>query len=261
MKKKRPQKNDFRVFKKVPKINRMKRSLLIISMILMPWGHTIYSQDVLSSNNDSSVELFKKGKKYFFEKKYDAASEIMQNIIKKQPNHAEALSILGDIYLFKNDFYKALDFYKRAEPLSASPAIENFRMGQIYIKQDKPDDAIQSFQRALEFKPSMKISLYQIGYVELVLKRDKGKTITTWRRFLDESPYDKQNEKIRSALKCLEDPNFKLPQRNEDASLEDALLFCGVYEASSENISSETAGHEEVKTDNTTRGLIEDDDL
>ncbi|MDH5716084.1 MAG: tetratricopeptide repeat protein [Spirochaetia bacterium] len=220
----------------------------------------IYSQTQKSDNN--SELLFKKGKKYFFENKYDAAGEIMKNIIAMNPNHAEALSILGDISLIKKEYYTALSYYKKAESESINPAIENFRMGQVYIKLDKPEESIQCFNKALLLDPSMKINLYQIGYVELVLNRNKYGTIENWRKFVNEAPTDYQNEKIRQVLKLLEDPNFKLPSRDSDITLEDALLLGGqLLEAASVETKDDTAGHEKAKTNNQTQELLEDNDL
>ncbi|MDH5720297.1 MAG: tetratricopeptide repeat protein [Spirochaetia bacterium] len=234
----------------------VKRFLIIILTI-----SSIAAQNNFSSVSDASEEQFNQGKKYFFEKRYEAAEQALLKVINSKPNHGEALSIIGDIFLFRKDYYTALDYYKRAEPFSASPAIENFRMGQIYTKQNKPTEAVNAFQKALQYAPSMKINLYQIGFVELVLNRDKQKAIESWSRFVAEAVNDPQNEKIKSALRCLEDPKLKIPQKNESASLEDALLFCGIIEPSSADTTDDKAGHEEIKTDNATRGLIEDNEL
>jgi tetratricopeptide (TPR) repeat protein len=85
----------------------MKRTGLFLSTLLL----------LLSFFNSAGFckedELFLKAQKYFFQKKFEMAELLLQEVIKSNPENALAYSYLGDILLKKQLYDGALNLYKK----------------------------------------------------------------------------------------------------------------------------------------------------
>jgi len=207
-------------------------------------------------------EEFKRGRRYFYNRKFNIARKYFLKVLEKKPDHGLALSLLGDISLQKEEWAQAMAYYKQALEVSVNPAIEHYRLGQVQTGLRESAGAIKNYENALRLDPALKISLFQLGYVYLVLERDKKNTIRYWQEFVDGSPDDYQADKIRQILVLLRQEDFKLPPRNSDVSLKEALLLGGktVNAASGKTVDKE-AGHEKSKTRNKSKGLLDDPEL
>ena len=205
---------------------------------------------------------YKEAEKYFFEKKFRNAESLLLRVILRKPDHTKALSLLGDIYLFQKDHRGAISQYQKAIGSSKEPSIEYFRLGQAYLELDQDQISKSSFQKAYVHNPNLKRALFQIGYIALFFERDKKQTIQYWKQFIREAPNDPQYEKVKRAIALLEDPDFKIPPRDSDVSLHEALLLgTDNLKADSARTEDETAGNERSKTNNKTKELLEDEGL
>ena len=205
---------------------------------------------------------YKRAEKYFFEKKFRNAKDILLKIITQKTDHTKAISLLGDIYLFQKNYREAISQYRKAIELSREPSIEYFRLGQAYLELDQDQISKGSFQKAYTQNPGLKRALFQIGYIALFFERDKKQTIQYWKQFIREAPDDPQYEKVKRAIALLEDPNFKIPPKGSDISLQEALLLgTDDLKAKSVNTKDKKAGNEKSKTSNKTKELLEDEEL
>jgi tetratricopeptide (TPR) repeat protein len=231
-------------------IKSMRKFGALVYLVLFNVG--LFAQDNLN-------DLFIQGEQYFFQKKYEIAEKTLLKVIEKDTAHPKAYSYLGDINLFNRRYDNALKYYNLAKEVSARPGYEYFRMGQIYVELKNSDEGLKHFLSAYNIDPSFKPSLYQIGYVYLIYKRDKQKTIEYWKKFIAEAPNDAQYERVKKAVAMLEDANCVLPPEESGIGMEETLMNCGSLVNPDFAKTHDTgAGSEKEKTNNNTEGLLND---
>jgi tetratricopeptide (TPR) repeat protein len=121
------------------------------------------------------------------------------------------------------------------------------------------EEGLNNFLSAYSIDPSYKPSLYQIGYVYLIYKRDKLKAIEYWKKFIAEAPDDAQYEQVKKAIAMLEDTSCVLPPEESGISMEEALMNCGnLVNPDFAKTHDSGAGSEKQKTNNDTEGLLND---
>jgi len=207
-------------------------------------------------------DTFQKATAYFFQKKFEMAELLLQEVIKKEPENAEAYSYLADIYLVKNQVDGALKLYNRSLELKPDSAENYFRIGQIYYRKKIGNVSLENFDRALQLNPGLNIVYYHKGLTTLMLLRDKESTIQYWERYISLVPEDPQYENIKRVIALLKDPNFKLPPEGSDVSIEEALLLGGAtLDTRDRQTESKKADHEKKKSTDKIEEIYLDDDL
>lgn len=211
---------------------------------------------------NNQEDTFQKATTYFFQKKFEMAELLLQEVIKKNPENAEAYSYLGDIYLIKNQFDGALNLYNKALELKPDSAENYFRIGQIYYHKKIGTVSLENFDRALQINPRLNIVYYHKGLTTLMLLRDKESTIQYWERYISLAPEDPQYENIKRVIELLKDPNFKIPPEGSDVSIEEALLLGGVtLDTQERQTENKKADHEKKKSTDKIEEIYLDDDL
>lgn len=215
----------------------------------------------LGEERETSL-LFKKAKKYFFQKKFSMAELLLQDVLQRDPEHHKAYSYLGDIFLNSKRYDAALKMYRRGIDLKPQNAENYFRLGQIYYYKKLSNLALENFRKTLELDSSLNFSYFHIGLTYLMLLRNKEKTIENWRTYLRLAPEDPQYENIRRAIALLMDPKFELPSPESDVTIQEALLLGGITLKKVERKAEDhTEGHEKRKTNKKLEEIYLDDDL
>lgn len=234
----------------------MKKLLLFVLTLLLSL------QSLAFPEAKKEEDLFTRAQKYFFQKKFEMAEVLFQEVIKKEPENALAYSYLGDIYLRKQQYDGALNLYLKAVDLNPDIAENYFRMGQIHYFKKNSSLAIENFNKALAKDKKLKISYYHIGLAYLMLLREKEKTIEYWETYIKLAPEDPQYDSIRRVIELLRDPNFKLPPPDSKISIEEALLLGGAtLDTQDRTGENKSAGHESKKSKDTIEDIYTDDDL
>ncbi|PKL16989.1 MAG: hypothetical protein CVV49_13405 [Spirochaetae bacterium HGW-Spirochaetae-5] len=222
----------------------------------------IVLQSIAFSQAKKEEDLYTRATKYFFQKKFEMAEVLFQEVIKKDPENALAYSYLGDIFLKKQQYDGALNLYLKAIDIKPDIAENYFRLGQIYYFKKNADLAIENFNKTLIKDDKLKVTFYHIGLTYLMLMRDKEKTIEYWENYIRLVPEDPQYDSIKRVIELLKDPKFQLPPADSKISIEEALLLGGstldTQERSTEN---KEAGHETKKSKDTIEDIYMDDDL
>ncbi len=232
----------------------MKLYKLVIFILTIALQSHLYAQ--------KKENVFDRAVKYYFQKKFAMAEILLQETIKKNPENSLAYSYLGDIYLTKKKYDGALNLYDKAIELDPTSAENYFRIGQVYYYKKIGNLAVENFQKALLRDDKLKIALYQMGLAYLMLLRNKEKTIESWDQFLRAAPEDPQYDKIRRVLELLKDPNFKIPPKGSDISIEEALLLGGsILDKKEHRATNRKEGHEKKKSKTKIEDIYMDDDL
>ena len=234
----------------------MKRVSFVFTLMLL------FTQFLAYPESKKEDELFLKAQKYFFQKKFEMAELLLQEVIKSDPENSLAYSYLGDILLKKQLYDGALNLYKKALDLSPEGAENWFRIGQIYYFKKMGSESIEHYNKSLALDNKLKIVYCHIGLSYLMIMRDKEKTIENWEIYIKEVPEDPQYESIRRVIALLRDPNFKIPPADSEISIEEALLLGGATLNTQERQSeSQKAEHESKKSKKTIEDIYIEDDL
>ncbi len=235
----------------------MKSILLNILMVsLMTIPSSSFSQE------DGEEELLRKATGYFFQKKFDMAESLLQQILDKNPDNVQASAYLGDIFLIKKRYDGALELYQKCVQLNPEAGENYFRIGQIYYYRKDGKLAIENFKKAIEVDTQLRFAYYHIGLTYLMILRDKSNTITNWEAYIQIAPDDPQYDRIKRAIELLKDPNFVLPPPGSDMTIEEALMLGGVsIDKTIHKTTDKEAGHESKKTKQKLEDIYLDDDL
>ena len=217
---------------------------------------------VLPVNARQSDDLFTRAVNYFFQKKFEMAEVLLQEVVKKEPENALAYSYLGDILLKKKQYDGALSLYLRAIEIDPKIAENFFRLGQIYYVKKNSGLALENFNKALMMNDSFKFVFYQVGLTYLMLVRDKEKTIENWETYIKLAPDDPQYESIKRVIELLKDPKFVLPEIGSNVAIEEVLLLGGAsLDTQDRTGENRKADHESKKSKDVIEDIYIDDDL
>jgi cytochrome c-type biogenesis protein CcmH/NrfG len=116
--------------------------------------------------------------------------------LKADPNNAELLENVGNVYYDAQLFPTAIDYYQRA--LKVEPANTGVRtdMATAYWYTGNADTAIAEFQKSLSYEPNKANTLFNLGVVEWQGKMDIDKATATWQKLLDSNPNYEGKEKV-----------------------------------------------------------------
>ncbi len=229
-------------------------NILLISLMALP--SSSFSQE------EGEEELLRKATGYFFQKKFDMAESLLQQIIDKNPDNAQASAYLGDIFLIKKRYDGALELYQKSVQLNPEAGENYFRIGQIYYYRKDGKQAVGYFKKAIEIDTQLRFAYYHVGLTYLMILRDKNNTITNWEAYIQIAPDDPQYDRIKRAIELLRDPNFVIPPPGSDMTIEEALMLGGVsIDKTIHKTTDKEAGHESKKTKRKLEGIYLDDEL
>ncbi len=116
--------------------------------------------------------------------------------LKADPNNAELLARIGNVYYDTQQYPTAIEYYQRA--LKIQPANTSVRtdMATAYWYTGDMDTAISEFQKSLSYEPNKPNTLFNLGIVEWQGKMDIDKALATWQKLLDTNPNYEGKEKV-----------------------------------------------------------------
>ena len=129
---------------------------------------------------DKAIEYYKQAAKYkyngakiysliansYFQKKDTAGALVVLNgALKEYPNEVTVLNEVINVYLNSNKINDAMKYLDIAMAQDPKNATYYFVQGTLYDKLDKPEDAIKSYQKAIEFKVDYFDAYYNLGAV------------------------------------------------------------------------------------------------
>lgn len=141
----------------------------------------------MAKNDHASKLLAVLIKNYLAQKRDDDAINYLRGVIKKQPGHAVAYNILGEIYLSKQDLQQAQQAFARAKQIRPDWPIPYRNLAIIYMQQKNEDAAVKEFlagQEATQGSPMLSYGLAAL--YEKLGKVDQA--ITLFEDIVNKSP-------------------------------------------------------------------------
>jgi predicted O-linked N-acetylglucosamine transferase (SPINDLY family) len=117
------------------------------------------------------------------------AEPIYQQILKSEPDHVDALHLLGVLAHQRGDNERAIEFIARAIHLDGSQAPFHNNLGNALRSQGQLAEAIASYERALQLRPNYAEAHNNLG-IALVEQGQLAEAIASIERALQLQPYD-----------------------------------------------------------------------
>ena len=116
--------------------------------------------------------------------------------LKSDPNNADLLASVGNIYYDAQQFPTAIEYYQRV--LKSQPANTGVRtdMATAYWYTGNADTAIAEFKKSLSYEPNKANTLFNLGIVEWQGKMDIDVAVSTWQKLLSTNPNYEGKDKV-----------------------------------------------------------------
>ena len=108
--------------------------------------------------------------------------------LQKEPENADLLVRVGNIYYDTQQFPIAIDYYQRALKAKPSDASVRTDMATAYWYTGNADLAVAEFNRALSDEPNKPNTLFNLGIVQWQGKMDIKGALASWQRLLNTNP-------------------------------------------------------------------------
>ncbi len=118
---------------------------------------------------------------------FDGAEKACRKLLKAQPEHVDALHMLGMILGRAERRSEAVELLARAVAIRPGDAPLQNNLGEMYRQLDRLDDAIGCFVRAVELAPRFAEPHYNLG-IALKAKGRRDEAIAAFRRAIELKP-------------------------------------------------------------------------
>jgi cytochrome c-type biogenesis protein CcmH/NrfG len=116
--------------------------------------------------------------------------------LKSDPNNADLLARIGNIYYDTQLYPTAIDYYERS--LKVQPANAGVRtdMATAYWYTGDADTALAEFNKSLSYEPNKPNTLFNLGVVKWQGKMDVNGAVASWEKLLQTNPNYEGKDKV-----------------------------------------------------------------
>ena len=120
--------------------------------------------------------------------------------LKDDPNNADLLNQVGNVYRATHQFKEAATYYDKALKVDPkNPAIRTDLASCLYYTGDV-DGAIAQLEKSLTYDPKFSGALFNLGIMKLKGKNDRAGAITAWERLAKVTADPQQRQKIKAMI-------------------------------------------------------------
>jgi len=116
--------------------------------------------------------------------------------LKSDPNNAELLADVGNMYFDARQYDQAAPYYNRVLKLQPGNTAVRTDLGIAYWLLGNTDRSIAEFQTALKTAPNQANTLFNLGVVQWQGKMDAEAALATWQKLLDTNPAFAGKDKV-----------------------------------------------------------------
>ena len=120
--------------------------------------------------------------------------------LKADPNNADLLANIGNVYYDAQQYPSAIDFYQRALKVQPTNAGVRTDMATAYWYSGNADTAITEFDKALNYQPNNPNTLFNLGIVKWQGKMDVKGAVAVWQKLLQTNPTYENREKVQQLI-------------------------------------------------------------
>ena len=130
----------------------------------------------------------------------DAQAAPLTEKLKSDPDNADVLTALGNLYYDAQQYGAAVDYYARALRVKPADAAVRTDMGTAFWFMGNADRAIAEFDKALTYVPDNPNTLFNLGLVKWKGKKDGAGAESAWKRLLATDPSYEQKSQVEQML-------------------------------------------------------------
>jgi tetratricopeptide (TPR) repeat protein len=134
----------------------------------------------------------------------DAQAAPLLQQLKSQPDNAELLTSIGNLYYDGQQYPTAIDYYGRALKVKPADASVRTDLGTAYWYMGNADAAIAQFDQALKDAPANSNTLFNRGLVKWEGKGDAVGAAADWKMLLAVNPNYAEKDKVQKMLANVE---------------------------------------------------------
>lgn len=131
------------------------------------------------------------------------AKEKHGDLEKDKTTALRALSSLGTLYLQREDFQKAQEYFTQSLELSHEDPTAAYNVGEILFSNQKLDEALQYFELASQIDKSWPAPYLKLGYVYLN-KAEYNKSIENFNQFIQLDPDNPEVPDVKKMIEAIE---------------------------------------------------------
>ena len=135
----------------------------------------------------------------FDEKNYQEAIRNLEEALKREPDHVEALYYMGVVHMALRRPEEAVRYLTRAQARSPQDTSIAFQLGLAYFAQQRYDDAEPLFERVYRADPTIDGLGYYVGFIRY-RKKDYRGALEAFRRGRTSDPQLQQLTRFYTGL-------------------------------------------------------------
>src|SRR5664279_2240552 len=120
--------------------------------------------------------------------------------LKANPNDAETLRQLGNIYYDGQAYPQAIDYYSKALQIDPKNPDVITDLGTAYWYTGDPDKAIDDFNKSLAIRPNHPGTMFNLGIVMWQGKKDPKGAVAVWEQLLKANPNYDQKDQVQMLI-------------------------------------------------------------
>ncbi len=128
------------------------------------------------------------------------AAEPLLTQLQSNPNDAETVIKLGNLYYDSQAYPQAIQYYEKAVSLQPNNADVRTDLGTAYWYTGDADKAIASFEKALAIRPNHPDTLFNLGIVRWQGKKDPKGAVVAWEKLLQTNPNYAQKDQVQMLI-------------------------------------------------------------
>lgn len=142
-------------------------------------------QEELSKNQEMSLDNIK-NMNWEDPSEREKAQKQLEALLQKDPNNAQALSLLASLLAKKGDLKGSTDLYEKAVALNSNPD-DLYALGGLYFKQKLYNKAAEAYSSCLRANPSHTRAYNNLGVSYVMLSQD-SKAIDSFKKAVSNEP-------------------------------------------------------------------------
>lgn len=120
--------------------------------------------------------------------------------LKAEPNNAQLLADIGNVYYDTQQYPVAIDYYGRSLKVEPQNSSVRTDMGTAMWYTGNADGAIEQFNLALKFEPNKSNALFNLGIVKWQGKMDVDGAVAAWQKLLAKNPNYESKAKVEELI-------------------------------------------------------------
>ena len=130
----------------------------------------------------------------------DASAAPLLERLKADPQSADILAGIGNVYYDAQQYPTAVDYYGRALKARPSDAAVRTDMATAYWYMGDANTALAEFDKALSYAPTNANTLFNRGLVRWKGKGDSAGALADWEKLLVANPNYQEKDKVKEMI-------------------------------------------------------------